>query len=156
REPGFWIDIGAGDPVLESVTAAFSERGWRGINVEPLAREHERLCAARPRDINLGVAVGAERGRATLYQGPEHDRGASTRRSDIVAGYGTEADSFATVQVPVCTLAEIVAEHVDGPVDFLKIDVEGYEHEVLAGTDFSRFHPRVLVVEATFPNTSKP
>ena len=50
---GFWVDIGAGDPVLDSVTAAFAERGWRGVNVEPLPREHERLCAARPAEPAL-------------------------------------------------------------------------------------------------------
>ena len=58
---GFWVDVGAGDPVLDSVTAAFAERGWRGVNVEPLPREHERLCAARPADTNLRVALGATR-----------------------------------------------------------------------------------------------
>jgi FkbM family methyltransferase len=156
REPGFWIDIGAGDPIAESVTAAFSERGWRGINVEPLVREYESLCAARPKDINICAAVGATSGSATLFEGPDHDRGGSTMRSDIVASHGPDADRFTSVEVPVYTLAELVAEHVRGPVDFLKIDVEGFEHDVIAGADFSQFRPRVLVVEATFPNTTKP
>jgi len=52
---GFWIDVGAGDPVIGSVTAAFAERGWRGINVEPLRPEYESLCSARPHDVNLDV-----------------------------------------------------------------------------------------------------
>ena len=156
RESGFWIDVGAGDPVLESMTAAFSERGWSGINIEPLAQEYELLCEKRPRDINLCVALGATSGRATLFQGPDRDRGASTMRPDVVASRGAEADDFTPIEVPVCTLAEIVSEYVTGPVDFLKIDVEGLEYEVLAGADFTQFRPRALVIEATVPNTTKP
>jgi FkbM family methyltransferase len=156
RESGFWIDVGAGDPVSDSVTAAFSERGWHGVNIEPLAREFKALCAQRPSDINLCVAVGATSGTATLFEGPDHDRGGSTLRPDIVASHGPDAANFTTVDVPVQTLAELVAEHVHEPVDFLKIDVEGYEYDVIAGADFSEFRPRVLVVEATFPNTTKP
>jgi FkbM family methyltransferase len=156
HQPGFWIDVGAGDPVSDSVTAAFSERGWYGINVEPLQREYELLCMKRPADINLNVALGAARGTAILYQGPQHNRGATTMRSEIVSSYGADADAFTAIEVPVRTLADVVAEHARGPIDFLKIDVEGFEHDVLAGADFSCFRPRVLVVEATIPNTTKP
>jgi hypothetical protein len=53
--------------------------------------------------------------------------------------------------VPVLTLSEIVGEHVHGDVDFLKVDVEGHEREVLLGADWSAFRPRVIVIEATFP-----
>jgi len=71
---GFWVDVGAGDPVLDSVTAAFAERGWRGVNVEPLPREHERLCAARPADTNLRVALGATAGQGRLFVEPTEER----------------------------------------------------------------------------------
>ena len=71
---GFWVDVGAGDPVLDSVTAAFAERGWRGVNVEPLPREHERLCAARPADTNLRVALGATAGQGNLFVEPTEKR----------------------------------------------------------------------------------
>ena len=67
---GFWVDVGAGDPILDSVTAAFAERGWRGVNVEPLPREHQRLCAARPADTNLRVALGARAGLGKLFVEP--------------------------------------------------------------------------------------
>ena len=121
-----------------------------------MSSEFEKLRSGRPRDINLCMAIGATSGTATLFEGPEHDRGASTLRSDIVASHGTDADSFTAVEVPLCTLADLVEEYVDCPVDFLKVDVEGLEYDVIAGADFSRFRPRVLVVEATYPNTTKP
>jgi hypothetical protein len=58
--------------------------------------------------------------------------------------------------VPISTLAHVVADHVPGPVDFLKVDVDGFEREVLAGADWSRFRPRVGVMEATGPKSDEP
>ena len=55
---GFYVDVGANDPRVDSVTRAFYERGWHGINIEPVAHWHDRLQADRPRDINLRVAAG--------------------------------------------------------------------------------------------------
>ena len=164
---GFWVDVGAGDPVLDSVTAAFAERGWRGVNVEPLPREHQRLCAARPADTNLRVALGARAGLGKLFveptekpQGPDPDgpidRGASTMVAELAARYRADGQEFTPIEVPISTLAQVVADHVRGPVDFLKVDVEGFEAEVLAGADWSSFRPRVVVMEATVPKSDEP
>src|SRR5690349_11165871 len=59
---GFYIDVGAAGPDVDSVTRAFYERGWRGINIEPVAACHEQLAAARPEDTNLPIAVADYRG----------------------------------------------------------------------------------------------
>jgi FkbM family methyltransferase len=161
------VDIGAGDPVLDSVTAAFAERGWRGVNVEPLPREHERLCAARPADTNLRIALGARAGLGKLFVEPTEtrerqdpdapiDRGASTMVPELAERYRAEGQEFVPIEVPIWTLARVVADHVAGPVDFLKVDVEGFEREVLAGADWSAFRPRVVVVEATVPKSDEP
>src|SRR5690348_14484148 len=64
---GFYIDVGAGEPNVESVTRAFYEGGWRGINVEPLVSVFDRIQLARARDINLNVAVTDSVGEATFF-----------------------------------------------------------------------------------------
>ncbi len=153
---GFWVDVGAGDPVLDSVTAAFAERGWRGVNVEPLPREHERLCAARPADTNLRVALGATAGLGKLFVEPAENRGASTMVPELAERYRADGEEFTPIEVPISTLARVVADHVAGPVDFLKVDVEGFEREVLAGADWSSFRPRIVVMEATVPKSDEP
>jgi len=164
---GFWVDVGAGDPVLDPVTAAFAERGWRGVNVEPLPREHDRLCAARPSDTNLRAALGATAGLGKLFVEPTGnrdrpdpdapiDRGASTMVPELVERYRVEGHDFTPIEVPILTLAQVVADHVRGPVDFLKVDVEGFEAEVLAGADWSSFQPRIVVMEATVPKSDEP
>jgi hypothetical protein len=61
-ERGFYVDIGAADPEEYSVTCAFYQRGWPGINVEPLDDYFEKLTNTRPRDANLKVAAGRETG----------------------------------------------------------------------------------------------
>jgi FkbM family methyltransferase len=152
---GFWIDVGAGDPRELSVTAAFADRGWRGINIEPLPLEHERLCAGRPNDVNLQVALGARSGRGQLYAGPPENRGSSTLKRDLADRYVAEGQVFEPVDIRITTLAEVVDEHARDVVDFLKIDVEGSELDVLEGADWSAFRPRIIVIEATEPNTRR-
>ena len=75
-EHGFYVDVGAADPEEWSVTRAFYDRGWSGINVEPLDEYFDKLVQARPRDTNLKVAVGRAAGLRTLHaiawDGPVH------------------------------------------------------------------------------------
>jgi FkbM family methyltransferase len=152
---GFYVDVGAGHPVYDSVTKAFSDRGWRGVNVEPLVEEHALLASSRPLDVNLNVAVGAVGGVAKLYEGPPDNRGSSTAVPELAEAYRAEGQDFVAREVRMRTLASIADEHVSGPVDFLKVDVEGMEREVLVGADWEWFRPRVVVVESTVPNTTE-
>src|SRR4051794_10819280 len=64
---GRYIDVGAHDPNIESVTRAFYERGWSGINIEPVDAEYQKLLLHRPRDVNLKVALGARRTIAPFF-----------------------------------------------------------------------------------------
>ena len=59
---GFYIDVGANDPVVDSVTKAFYDSGWRGINIEPVKEFYEKLQQDRPDDINLQLAARASKG----------------------------------------------------------------------------------------------
>ena len=149
---GFYIDVGANDPVDHSVTKAFYDSGWHGINIEPLPGFHHAFLAQRPRDINLAIAAGAEDGRLTLYDVPAVNGWATPDRA-VAQAHRAEGFQVSEITVPVRTLASICAEHVQGEIHFLKIDVEGFEGEVLRGMDFARWRPWIVVVEATMPNS---
>ncbi len=149
---GFYIDVGANDPEEHSVTRAFYDAGWSGINVEPVPGLHRRLCEQRPRDINLGIAAGAARAELTLFDLPEVN-GWATANPEVAAAHRAEGHDVVELRVAVRTLNDICAEHVQGDIHFLKIDVEGFEEEVLRGLDLQRWRPWVLVVEATMPNS---
>lgn len=124
-EHGFYLDVGAFLPDVESVTRAFSERGWRGINIaaHPAAVAH--LAAARPRDVTLGDAT------ALAAIGSAQDQDAS--------GTGMAAHG---------TLGGIWDAHVPPgqPVHFLHLDVEGREAAILGGLHWSRQRPWIVVV----------
>ncbi len=149
---GFYIDVGANDPVEHSVTKAFYDAGWRGISIEPLPSFHQAFEEQRPRDVNLAIAAGAADGELTLYDVPAV-RGWASPDASVAELHRSEGHVVAELKVPVRTLAAICAEHVQGDIHFLKIDVEGFEGEVLRGMDFKRWRPWVLVIEATLPNS---
>ena len=149
---GFYIDVGANDPVSDSVTLAFYERGWRGINIEPLSYHYEALCAQRPRDINLNLAVGSSEGDIEFWEFNDA-HGWSTANAEVAARHQALGHRSSHRRVPLRTLAAVCAEHAPEDIHFLKIDVEGFEREVLLGADFTRFRPWILVIEATEPNS---
>lgn len=153
---GFYIDVGANHPDWDSVTKHFYDRGWRGINIEPMSREHQLLTDARPGDVNLRVALGERAGTATLHETPLTNRGSSTILPDLAAAYERAGDHITPVEVEVTTLTDVCERWVPGPIDFIKVDVEGYEAEVVRGGDWTRFQPRVVVIEAVAPVTHEP
>ena len=152
---GFYIDVGAWDPLEHSVTHHFYERGWHGINIEPNPEFFQRLQRDRTRDINLRLALGGadqESQTFTILKGS----GISTLRSlpvDYLENLDSRGYPQEPVQVSTVTLASVCRDHVpEGTeIDFLKVDVEGWETEVLRGHDWDRWRPKVLVIEAVTP-----
>ena len=156
QDGGFYIDVGAGDPEDHSVTKNLYDRGWRGINVEPAADLFARLWEQRTRDINLNAAVSNREGKMTFYQFPPAQWGYSTLSAEQASRHRAAGIDLEEREVEVRTLARICEEHAPAEIDFLNVDVEGLEREVLEGADWSRWRPRLVMVEATEPNTSKP
>jgi FkbM family methyltransferase len=152
---GHWVDIGAGHPINDSVTKLFSEFGWTGINVEPLKQEFDLLTKHRPLDVNLNCAVGRVEGTATLVEGPPESRGTSRILGPTEVLDATILSNSSTSQVEIKTLDSILLT-CPWPINFIKIDVEGMETEVIASTNWSDVEVQVVVVEATLPNSIIP
>jgi FkbM family methyltransferase len=146
---GFYIDVGANDPTLYSVTRAFYDHGWQGINLEPVTQFFEKLQHERPRDINLQLAVGAQQGTLPFYDIP--DSGLATTNADVAQMHRSDGWEVREIDVDIVPLREICERHVASDIHFLKIDVEGAERDVLLGMDFRRWRPWIVVVEATIP-----
>lgn len=137
----FWIDVGANDPIDISVTKFFSIRGGRGINIEPQEKYVESYKRDRERDYNVFCGVGDKEGVMTL-----HGEGVLASMK-----YALDDQSRGGVEVPIKRLTDICNEYIDGEqeIHFLKIDVEGFERQVLKGMDFSVYRPWIICIEAT-------
>ena len=151
---GFYVDVGANDPDVCSVTRHFYGRGWRGINVEP-GLVYDRLAAARPRDVNLQLAASDRAGDVRFYEFPGAD-GLAGLSPEVPEPFRQLAARRFARTVRAAPLRDILAQHAPSRIDFLSIDVEGHEREVLLGNDWGRFRPRVVLVEATLPATQVP
>ncbi|MGI3776649.1 MAG: FkbM family methyltransferase, partial [Janthinobacterium lividum] len=151
---GFYIDVGAADPTIVSVTRAFYERGWHGVNIEPTVEHHRRLGEARPRDVNLSQPV-SDRVAEELFHFCEHPD-LSTLQADVAGAAASGGLRSESRVVQTTTLAEVCRRFAPPVIHFLKIDVEGAEESVLRGADFALYRPWIVVVEATRPNTQIP
>jgi FkbM family methyltransferase len=147
---GFYIDIGAQDPVIDSVTKAFYDRGWRGINIEPNEEYFHKIQSERPHDLNLATAIGCEEGVVSFYEVAH--TGLSTTNAGYAQRHGEAGYQVERREVPCTTLDRICADCNVATVHFLKIDVEGSERGVLEGFSFEAVRPWLVVVEATEPN----
>ena len=148
-EQGFYLDIGANDPEIDSVSKAFYDAGWNGINLEPSAEYHDKLCRQRPRDLNLQLAASDSNSPQTLYIFP--DTGLSTTQKAIAEIHKKQGLVPIETTTPCITLDELFQLYIRSDVHFLKIDVEGSEAQVLNGLDLNKHRPWIVVVEATKP-----
>lgn len=150
---GFYVDVGANDPDIDSVTRAFYERGWSGINIEPLNANFERLKSRRRRDRNLKLCVGKKNGAITFFEVRKW-HGYSTTDPKIAKEHrrdGLKVEEHTVLLVP---LKDVLERYAPGKaIDFLKIDVEGTEMDVLRGCDFKRHRPKIIVLESKLPVT---
>jgi len=150
---GFYVDVGAAHPEWESVTKAFYDRGWRGINLEPNPHFHVLLEKERARDVNIRALAGSTPGERELHIVGESGLSTASGESiDLLGSHGHRVTG--RVVCRVLRLDDVLREHAAGEIHFLKVDAEGMEREVLEGCSFSEFRPKVLVIESTLPETN--
>ena len=147
-QEGFYVDIGANDPSILSVTKLFYDLGWRGINIEPLDDMYELLCRERKEDININVGISDQNGELELAVNGELSSFCNMERSSekVVK----QVSVFKDIWQKVTSSSKINEVH------FCKIDVEGYERNVLLGIDFEAFRPWIFCIESASPGTKIP
>ena len=152
---GFYVDIGANDPWELSVTKYFYNHGWSGINIDPEENCIKELDIDRPRDINLLTAVGDSNGEVCFYHIGVNTLSTANKEVALIAkkdGYDVSETS-----VPITTLTSILDTYLmSTDIHFCKIDVEGFEKEVISGIDFSKYRPWLLCIESTEPRSNQP
>jgi FkbM family methyltransferase len=148
-QQGFYIDIGAQDPNFDSVSKLFHERGWRGIHVDASPDYCEMLRRERPGDLVLQAVIGESTGLVDFFVFPV--TGISTAVGALASQYREAGWQGERTQVPALTLDSILETAGVDEVHWLKIDVEGFERQVLDGWQRRTIQPWIVVIEAIAP-----
>ncbi len=151
-ENGFYIDIGAHDPIIDSVSLAFHEHGWHGIHVEPTPYYAELLRQQRPGDTVIQAAVGKGAvKKLPFFEIP--DTGISTADPVIAQQHRERGFDVREITVLCVSLSAVFKMCAGSEIHWLKMDVEGFEKQVLSSWGKSVARPWIVVVESTLPLT---
>jgi FkbM family methyltransferase len=145
-ENGFYIDIGAQHPTVDSVSRSFYLAGWRGVHVEPSPTYAALLRSERPEETVIEAAISNSDEAITFFEFP--GTGVSTGVQEIAEQLKVGGHAQREITVRSLTLAQLFEQFPDREIHWLKIDVEGMESNVLASWGDSAVRPWILVVES--------
>ncbi len=146
---GFFVDVGAHHPVRFSNTLAFYKKRWRGINIDPTPGSMRPFKLWRSRDINLEIGIGAQSGSLTFYCFNEPALNTFDKTVAEERDTGNPYKVVKKVSVQISPLREVLEKHLPqgGKIDFMSVDVEGLDLEVLKSNDWNLFMPTYVLVE---------
>ena len=144
KTDGYFVEVGAGDGVnLSNIHLPETALGWRGLLIEPNPLFHASI--RRNRKAALDTRAAYSSGGATVEF---VDYEELSTLLPFKSGDGHDREGRPVIQVETATLDDIFAAHgVPGGIDYLSVDTEGSELEVLAGLDPGNYRPRVVTVE---------
>ena len=146
KKKGFYIDIGCQHPIKNNNTFLLYKKGWTGINVDLDQSNIDLFNSSRPSDYNLNIAVSNKVSEVDLFY--FHDKSPINTIDEKTSKF-QNAKVQSIKKVKTNTLNNIIqtSNYSEKKFDFLSIDVEGHELQVLQGLDFSKYSPDVIVVE---------
>ena len=153
RSQGFYVDVGAHHPYRFSNTMMFYQRGWKGINIDAMPGSMARFRKLRPRDINLEIGIGTRAETAAFYVFNEPALNTFDKATaDAHASEHWRIDRV--VDVEIAPLAQVLDRHLPEAttIDFMTIDVEGRDIEVLSSNDWNRYRPKYVLAECLGQN----
>jgi FkbM family methyltransferase len=147
---GFFVDVGAHHPVRFSNTKYFYKRGWNGINIEPTPSAIGAFKTFRTRDINLNIGVGPKKEKLKFYCFNEPALNSFSKEvSERIDQDATKYRIIKTLDIEVLPLGEVFDLYLpkEKKIDFLSIDVEGLDYQVLLSNNWEKYKPDVILVE---------
>ncbi len=150
QKKGFYVDIGANDPDEINNTKRFHQRGWTGINIEPSPEKIKLFNKKRPKDINLNIGIGSKKNTLEFYVMSADTLSSFEKEKAIEQGRGHGAELVSTILIDVDTLKNVFDKNIikkKKTIDFMSVDVEGFELEVLKSNDWKKYTPRVIMIE---------
>ncbi len=148
KESGFFIDVGAHHPKRFSNTLLLYQKGWHGINIDPLPGSMKIFKKIRPRDINLEIAVSRKEQELTYYMFNEPALN-SFSKTIAMQHQNDHYKIEKMIKVPSLPLSKILTNHLPKKqtIDVLNVDIEGLDLEVLRSNDWQNYRPKIILVE---------
>ena len=143
---GIYIDVGCNHPIVGNNTFLLYQKGWSGINIDLNSHIIEMFNYFRPKDYNVNSAISNSKGEADLFF--YHERSAiNTISKEIHNSRKNTAEEIKKIQST--TLDSVIKDspYFDKKINFLSIDVEGNELNVLKGFNLKKYYPEVIVIE---------
>ncbi len=150
QKKGFYVDIGAFHPTLYSNTYIFYQKGWRGINIDAMPDSMNLFKSMRPRDINIEAVISKKEQDVTYYTTN------SGALNTIVHSRKLEIDTLkdhvvtGEIKLHATTINDLLDLHMPKrtSLDFMSIDIEGLDYEILTTVNWHKYRPKVIIVEA--------
>lgn len=146
---GFYVDIGAHHPKRFSNTYFFYKRGWQGINIEPMPGIKKIFDKYRPEDINLEIAISFREENLMYYMFNDPALNRISMEKPVLNGKLKNYEIINAIPIKTKPLSKILDEFLPPQqnIDFMNIDVEGFDLEVLKSNDWNKYRPRIILVE---------
>jgi FkbM family methyltransferase len=143
-----YLDIGANHPVKLNNTYKFYERGCNGVLIEPNPFLYNELKKQRPRDkvLNIGIGIESKKHCYFYVMSNEFLSTFSEESAKKVESYGKEKIER-ILNIPLKNINQILTDHFDDYPNFVSLDIEGNDFEILKTLDFSKFRPEVFCIE---------
>ena len=148
KKEGFFVDVGAHHPIRFSNTFLFYKKGWSGINIDAMPGSMTKFNKIRPKDINIESGVGLKNDQLTFYQFNESALNTFSKKEALSKNKnGYEIIKSNLVQVE--SLENLLDKYLpkNTKIDFLNIDVEGKDEEVLISNNWEKYNPSYILVE---------
>jgi FkbM family methyltransferase len=149
QSSGFYVDVGAHHPKRFSNTYFFYKRGWSGINIDAMPGSMKLFRRIRPRDINIEKPISFKKQILLYYAFNEPAlNGFSREISEARNGVNNYKIDF-TKDIETSTLEDVLNRNAPSNqvIDFLSIDVEGLDFDVIRSINLKKYRPRVILVE---------
>src|SRR5579862_4112028 len=147
---GFYVDVGAHHPYRYSNTLFFYQRGWRGINIEPTPSVMKLFNIFRRKDTNLNIGITDKKDKLTFYCFNEPAlNGFSKEHSEELNRTSKLYKIIKEIEVETYPLADVLDKYLPPgqKIDFLTIDVEGFDLIVLKSNNWAKYKPSFILVE---------
>ena len=144
---GVYVDIGACHPIRYSNTYLFYKKGWKGINIDISPYSKSRFDIVRPKDTNVTLGIGNAGERLYyLFSNPLYNTCDDEQAREVKDS--KRSTLIKTMSVKIVPLKEALSKQNVGEIDFMNIDVEGMDLEVLKSNDWDTYRPKVIAIES--------